>query len=252
VALISLPAGTQLDVVVWDITDGHAPALIRQNHASASPKELPILHGPTGSTFSQEALSAQPYRQSNTVTGAATPHHPAPPYYSEASAESTPFQPMRVTHRYAQYAISYATGSISYGSASTTNGSPMQPMPEQATYEYNEDGLPVNTSGGTIRIERVCVHISNMGKAIQDADIERLLQRHHVNDYDSFTVLYEKLTGRCRGSATIMYSTTQKAERAVRMLDGSSFQDRLLKVKIARESRNISAAAYPVVNGSTY
>jgi RNA recognition motif-containing protein len=91
-----------------------------------------------------------------------------------------------------------------------------------------------------------------MGKGTQDADIERLLQKHHVNDYDSFTVLYEKSTGKCRGSATITYSTTQRAERAVRMLDGSSFQNRLLKVKIARESRTISTAAYPVVNGSTY
>lgn len=83
------------------------------------------------------------------------------------------------------------------------------------------------------------------------------MQSKKVNDFRSLQIARDKQTEEPRGSATATamatFSTTHRAERAVRILDGFTFRKKVLKVKIVEERESLPAALlYPVVNGSTY
>jgi RNA recognition motif-containing protein len=208
------------------------------------------------------ATTPQPHHQPYAAANAAMPagilsvYQQSSPYYPVV-----PVQPVQSPYHY-PYAVIYA-------SASTCQPSPIQEVPMhpfqppqetpnqpvqsmQSTYQYNEDRLPVNTSGGTILTERVCIHISNLPKDAQSPDIERLLQKHHVNDYQHVTMLLDHHNNTNKQSTTITFATAQRAERAVGMLNGSNYRNRKLRVRIAKESRAVASQPYPIVNGSTY
>jgi hypothetical protein len=125
--------------------------------------------------------------------------------------------------------------------------------PAQGYYQANAYGLPVNTADGYVDMERRSVHMANLSRKTREKDIERLLKRKKIGSPLTVDLHMEPKSERCKGSAVVHFATADEANRAVGMLADYIWNDRKIRVRLAKE-----AAAVPVhlpgpviVNGTT-
>lgn len=74
--------------------------------------------------------------------------------------------------------------------------------------------------------------VGNLAWATTEDDIKAYFGQ--FGTVESAEVLRDKFTGRSRGFAFVVFSTAEEAQRAIENTDGREFQERPLKVNIAR------------------
>lgn len=256
VALRSLPCPTPLSIVVWDITDEERPVLIRQHNPQqqASAPVRSVYQDPT-------SVYPVPYRIPYATAPARFPNqYSSGPYHSQSPLTSIPFQPCQATYAYPQCTNTYTSGGYTDLSRHEPSAHPQHAQayqPMHATYPLNDFNLSSNTRCASTGLQQICIQISNLAKGVREGELAQIMQSKKVNDFRSLQIARDKQTEEPRGSATATamatFSTTHRAERAVRILDGFTFRKKVLKVKIVEERESLPAALlYPVVNGSTY
>jgi RNA recognition motif. (a.k.a. RRM, RBD, or RNP domain) len=123
-------------------------------------------------------------------------------------------------------------------------------------YQTNEDGLPVNTTHGTVRSVRLAVHIANLPRKTTKKELVALLKRKRVAPPLHVELNTDPDSGKFRGVAIVHFDSAEDVRQAIKALDNYSWDGRPLRVKRARESvpmdeGNASPKKPLVVNGST-
>lgn len=76
------------------------------------------------------------------------------------------------------------------------------------------------------------LYVGNLAYSTTEADLETLFAQ--AGTVKSVAVIKDRDSGRSKGFAFVEMSTQEEAQAAISMLDGKEFQERMLKVNLAR------------------
>jgi len=130
---------------------------------------------------------------------------------------------------------------------------PPSPVCDNGQYHTNEDGTPINISHGVVRAAKRSVHIANIHKKTKKRDVAAFLKQLKIHNYEELDFHTDPSGKTARGTAIIHYRHTSDAHKAEEALKNRSLNNRLLRVKRAKESFPVDSpeSSQPrVVNGS--
>lgn len=76
------------------------------------------------------------------------------------------------------------------------------------------------------------IYVSNFGFEVQSQDLNQQFSRY--GEVSSVNIIMDKLTNRSRGFAFVEMRDQNSAEKAIRELNGTNFEGRILKVNEAK------------------
>jgi RNA recognition motif-containing protein len=76
------------------------------------------------------------------------------------------------------------------------------------------------------------LYVGNLAYSTTEGDLETLFAQ--AGTVKSVAVIKDRDSGRSKGFAFVEMSTQEEAQAAISMLDGKEFQERMLKVNLAR------------------
>ena len=133
---------------------------------------------------------------------------------------------------------------------------PVQYMvPQMPMYSSNTSGMPVNVSKGAVLTEARGIFISGLDYKVKTKDLEYVIRKRAGRPVE--IKLQKDKNGRCKGSATAKFATTQEADHAVAQLNGRHFEavchdGKPLSVRYDTEKTVVGQIQSPaIVNGST-
>jgi RNA recognition motif-containing protein len=80
------------------------------------------------------------------------------------------------------------------------------------------------------------IYVSNLGFGTQNDELQKQFSRY--GEVSSVNIIMDKVTNRSRGFAFVEMSDTNAAEKAIRELNGTNLDGRIIKVNEARKKEN--------------
>jgi RNA recognition motif-containing protein len=114
-----------------------------------------------------------------------------------------------------------------------------QAGPTSGDYTMSSSGLPVNTRGGTVKTESRGVFVTGISYNARRHDIKDLFG-HDIGEVREIEMQTHPTTKKFQGKATVQYSTSAEAKKAVEKLNGMQFMGMMLVVRPDRASTAVS------------
>ncbi|KAI5249092.1 hypothetical protein E4T42_05426 [Aureobasidium subglaciale] len=118
---------------------------------------------------------------------------------------------------------------------------PIAPRKMSPTYVYTPNQRPVNSTRGLVKTESRGIFISQLDYAIDQRQLEEYL--HKIGFLDSCEIRRDPASGRSRGIATVKFTTTEAAARAVHMLNGQKLMSKTVNVRFDTEKEAVTPTA---------
>ncbi|KAF2723419.1 RNA-binding domain-containing protein [Polychaeton citri CBS 116435] len=247
--------GRRLRVHLYDIS-GSAAKLVRCNCLSAGApcntsqktqvSELPRLMGDTAWQSIELAPQAVP-TQAN-VPPQVVPYMTTPQLaISDPSALTTLMGNMQISAQSPGYPAPMLNNrqqpyAVQQYRAVAVN-SAQQQYRDTPVYTQSSTGTPVNVSQGTIKTESRGIFVAGLNYKATDSDIRDVFGR--CGKLMKCEILRDANTRRSKGSAVILYATTEEAKKAIELLNGRHFMGMKLTVRLDKEATAISPPPPP-------
>lgn len=115
---------------------------------------------------------------------------------------------------------------------------PQQNPYQSPMYMSAANGTPVNVSRGAVRTEYRGIFVSGLNYKAHRKDVEAYFGR--AGRITALEVQKDPTTGKSKGNATVQYSSTEEASKAVRDFHGTSFMKMRLNVRMDTEATAVS------------
>ena len=78
------------------------------------------------------------------------------------------------------------------------------------------------------------IYVANLGSNVQSEDLKKHFSQY--GEVESVSIIVDKVTKRSRGFGFIKMDDTEAAEKAIRELNGTTFENQIIRVKESKRS----------------
>lgn len=120
-------------------------------------------------------------------------------------------------------------------------------------YINSQTGTPINVRDGVALTVSRGVFVSGINYKAREEDIQRRFAS--VGDVVKCVLQMDPSTGKSKGVATVLFSSSSEAQKAMNKYNGATWMDKMIKVRIDKEATPLAApprsdASPLIVNGS--